>query len=190
MAQAVKQHAPTMSLEEYLFSEEQAVDKREYHQGHVYSMAGGSDSHAAMQLAVGAELLNLCRRSKCSARGPDIKLWVEKAECALYADASVICGQPLYFRNDRHLLINPTLIVEVLSPSTRDYDLSGKFDLYKKIPSFREYLLVEPDEIKVIHYAKEATGRWSRKQYTERKDTFGLRCLAKDLRLSRLYPAV
>jgi Uma2 family endonuclease len=142
-----------------------------------------------MQAAIGAELTRLTRGTKCVAAGSDIRIWIGRADTVLYADFSLICGEPTFHNRNQSLLTNPTLLVEVLSPSTRDYDLAGKFDLYKKLPSLREYLLVEPEEVTAIHSVKEAGGRWSRKQATERQDVLSIACLGKDLRLSRIYPA-
>ncbi len=187
MAHPIKQHGPMMSLEEYLFAEQGQKDKHEFHAGYVYSMAGGSHRHAIMQLNIGSELRAMARGKNCVASGPDIQIWVEEVQTALYADVALVCGKAAYFKKNRNMLVNPRLIVEVLSPGTRDYDLSGKFEIYKKLASFHEYLVVESDSVLVIHHQKDSAGVWTRKSYKNRTAEILIPSLGLPLAVSALY---
>lgn len=182
------QIAPRVSLEQYLFDEAHRPDKHEFHAGYVYAMAGGSHAHSIMQARASGELYSQLKRSRCTVAGPDIKVWIAKEQTALYPDVLVACGKAVYHQSDQQLLTNPTVVVEVLSPSTRDYDLGKKFLLYRQLLSLQEYLLLEPDEVYVIHYSKDAKGAWRKKTHQLTDAVIELPSIKASLALRDLYP--
>ncbi len=135
-----------LSLEEYWKLEEESDVKHEFHHGQVTAMAGGTVEHSLISAnAVGSlrEALNV-RNKECITFNSDLKIYIEAAQSSVYPDAMVVCGKIDKHRKDA--ITNPILIVEVFSDSTKDYDEGEKFERYKKLPSFKEYVLVSQDQ--------------------------------------------
>ena len=139
---AKKKYTP----EEYLAMEETADYKSEYFQGEIFAMAGGSFNHNLIVSNVHGELRNTLRGKPCNVLMSDMRLLTEWNGSYTYLDVMVVCGKVEFApkRNDR--LTNPNVIVEVMSPSTHDYDRVRKFALDKKIESLREYLLIDSEQ--------------------------------------------
>jgi Uma2 family endonuclease len=147
---------PRIDERTYLEQERLSETKSEFIDGEVYAMTGASPAHNLVASNLIRELGNLLKRRPCRVYTSDQRVSVEQGY--LYPDVSVVCGQPQYFDKDN--LINPQLLVEVLSPSTADYDLGGKFARYRSIPSLKEYLLVAQDRPQVIHYLCQDDHHW------------------------------
>ena len=130
--------APPLTEEEYLRLERQADTKSEFHDGQMFARVGGSPNHSGALLQ--RQLPNGCRTFNA-----DLRIKVASAGFYTYPDCSVVCGDLEFFGNQSDVVLNPLLIVEVLSTSTEGYDRCNKFELYRAIPSFREYLLVHQD---------------------------------------------
>jgi Uma2 family endonuclease len=131
----------TLTEEQYLEIERAAETKSEFRDGHMFAMAGASPRHALL----GASVLAILRRQLppgCRAFSADLRIKVLAAGLYTYPDGSVICGPLEYFGGHRDVVVNPLLLVEVLSPSTEAHDRGKKFDWYRTIPSLREYLLI------------------------------------------------
>ena len=152
--------APTLSYAEYLELEAGSETKHEYLRGELFAMAGGTPEHAALALALGAELIAGLRGRPCRAFGSDLRVRIEATDLSTYPDLSVVCGQLETSTIDPHAVTNPVLIVEVLSDSTEAYDRGQKFSHYRQIPSLREYLLVSQVEPRLEAYAKNEAGLW------------------------------
>lgn len=151
------------TLEEYLELDKNSEERYEYFDGEVFAMAGGSPNHARAGGNVYALLQQRLRGSKCEAFNSEMKIKVPAALPYRYPDVSVVCGKPIFEDvNGQAMLVNPVLIVEVLSPSTAVYDLNEKFTAYQSIESFREYLIISQDRPHVIQYILQSKGRWLR----------------------------
>lgn len=149
-----------LTPEEYLAIERQAEFKSEYVDGVMYSMAGGSPKHNLVSGNIHS-LINLrLWDGPCRVFNSDQKVRVPGKQKYLYPDVTVVCDKPLFDENEKDVLLNPLLIVEVLSDSTAGYDRARKFLFYQEIESFREYLLVAQDEPVVQHYIKQSDGSW------------------------------
>lgn len=142
---AIKKQLP---LEEYNQLEEQTSTRYEYHGGEVYAMAGGSPKRAIIAGNI-IRLLGNRLKKGCRVGSSDLKFYIESIDKSLYPDASVVCQPYQTSPHDRNALINPILLVEVLSESTANYDRGSKFHYYSELPSLREYVLVEQDSWKV-----------------------------------------
>ncbi len=184
---ALQKSLPVVTLEEYLERERAAGERSEFHAGLVVGMAGGSLEHADAIARVVIELGILAKGTQCRVLSSEMGVWIEEENCHLYPDASILCGKPQFRKGNRRMLTNPKLIVEVLSTSSRDYDLAGKFRLYQKLASFDEYLVMEPDKVELHHWLKVAPGKWSRKKYTSRAAAPMIRALGKELKLADVY---
>ena len=149
-----------MSYAEYLEFEATSDTKHEYLRGEVLAMAGGTPDHAALALAIGAELVAGLRGRPCRAFSSDLRVRIEATDLSTYPDITVVCGTLETSGLDPHAATNPVLIVEVLSDSTEAYDRGQKFAHYRQIPSLREYLLVSQTEPRLEAYAKNDAGQW------------------------------
>src|SRR5262245_37216731 len=148
--------------DEYIELERRAETKSELVHGEIIAMAGGSPKHNALALNVGAALRQRLRerRASCIAFSSDQRLHIEATGLYTYADVSVACGGARFHPKHKDTLINPKVIVEVLSKSTEAYDRGAKFAHYQSIPSFDEYVLVSQYERRVEHFRRLEAGQW------------------------------
>lgn len=151
---------PYISSEKYLEWERAAETRSEYFDGEIFLMAGGSIEHSTISLNVGSELRNQLKGKSCRAFESNMKIAVPEMRWFAYPDASVVCGEPLFRDDQRDVILNPTLIVEVLSPSTESFDRGKKFARYQCLESFTDYLLIAQDEPRVEHFVRQANGVW------------------------------
>ena len=158
MSEAAKK--ARVPYEEYLRQERLEQQKHEWIDGEVYAMVGGTLEHARLQAAVSHALATALSGRPCIVYSSDARVRSRATNMATYPDVTVVCGRPETDPEDPDALINPTVIVEVLSPSTEAYDRGLKARHYRAIPSLREYVLVSQDapRIEVFHRAK--SGRW------------------------------
>jgi len=146
------------TAEEYLALERSAPYKSEFHDGQIYAMTGASRKHNLIGVNIAGELRDQLKKRPCEAYMNDMRVKAAEARSYHYPDVAVVCGAPQF--EDAHLdtLLNPTVLIEVLSPSTEAYDRGGKFTHYRKIPSLREYLLVMQDQPSIEHYVRQEGG--------------------------------
>ncbi|MGH8057365.1 MAG: Uma2 family endonuclease, partial [Candidatus Entotheonellia bacterium] len=140
--------------------ERTAAYKSEYVRGEVFAMAGASPTHVLMVSNIVAALHGQLRHRPCTVYSTDLRVKVQASGLYTYPDVVVVCGDLQFDDDHQDTLLNPILIIEVLSESTKDYDRGGKFAQYRKIPSFAEYVLVAQDECHVEHFVKQAHGGW------------------------------
>ncbi len=154
-------HSVFYTFREYLALEEPSNVKHEYLAGQIYAMAGGTPEHAALKLAVPNLLFPQLRAGRCRAHGSDLRVRVLATGLATYPDVTIVCGPREVDPEDKNSVTNPTLVVEVLSPSTQEYDRGEKFSHYKRIPSLRQYLLVSTDDRRVEVWTRGGDGAWT-----------------------------
>jgi len=177
-----------LTEEQYLHLEREAQTKSEFHDGQMFAMAGGSPTHAFLANRMGG-LLDRQMAPGCRTFNSDLRIKVPVAGLYTYADCSVICGDLQYANDQRDVVLNPLLIAEVLSPSTESYDRGKKFELYRTIPSFREYLLVHQDRPHVEHYSRQDDNSWVLRDYTAANDVLTIARLNIQIPLADLYSA-
>jgi Uma2 family endonuclease len=146
--------------EEYLAYERAAEYKNEYFDGEVVAMTGASRKHNLIAGNVFAALKDHLRGKPCEVYIGDMRVRIPSANLYTYPDVVVACGTPEFEDAEVDTLLNPALIVEVLSKSTASYDRTQKFDYYRTLPSLGEYLPVEQDAYHVAQYVKQSDGRW------------------------------
>jgi Uma2 family endonuclease len=154
-------HPVNYGWREYLALESASNTKHEYLDGQIYAMAGGSPMHAALQLAVAALLFPQLRAGRCRAYGSDLRVRVRATGLATYPDMTIVCGPRELDPDDANSVTNPTLVCEVLSPSTETYDRGEKFAHYKRIPTMRQYVLVSADDHRVEVWTRGADDGWT-----------------------------
>jgi Uma2 family endonuclease len=153
-----KRHAYRFS--EYLDLEAASNVKHEFLDGEIYAMAGGTPRHAALTLAVGAALLSALRDGPCRTFSSDLRIRVLETGLAAYPDVAVVCG-PLAFDPESDATVtNPTLLVEVLSPSTESFDLGEKFEHYRRIAALTGVLFVSPGTPRMELRSRLSDGTW------------------------------
>lgn len=184
MELAAKKH---LSLEEYNQLEEQTNTRYEYHSGYVYAMAGGSPKHGIISGNVIGLLQNQLKQG-CRVGSSDLKYYIASIDKSLYPDASVVCRPYQRSSQDRNALINPTLLVEVLSESSANYDRGSKFYYYSELPSLREYLLIEQDVWKAeTRYRNTPDEEWKMNWFEGEDATVALRSMNITIPLAELY---
>ncbi|MEO7735523.1 MAG: Uma2 family endonuclease, partial [Kofleriaceae bacterium] len=149
-----------MSYPEYLSLEAESETKHEYLDGEVFAMAGGTITHGALAGAVITALSNALRDRACRVLSSDVRVRSKATGMATYPDITVVCQKIEVDADDAHGVLNPTIIVEVLSDSTEGYDRGAKAAHYRRIPSLREYVLVSQREPLIEVYRRNERGNW------------------------------
>ena len=151
---------PTISPEDYLIRDRANAYKSEYCLGHMYAVAGASDRHSVINSNINGALFSELRKKGCRTASSDQRIYANLTPFFAYPDTVVTSGEKQFLPDqNKDTLMNPVLIFEVLSDSTREYDLRLKFAMYKTIPSFREFVAVEQSAIHVHHW-ELTTGEW------------------------------
>ena len=154
------QPLPFVTEAEYLAQERDSLVKHEYYNGEIFAMSGGTEPHNLIAVNVCATLHSQLRRRPCRVYNSDMRVKVLRTGLNTYPDASIVCGQP-QFTNDTHdTIVNPVLIIEVLSPSTERYDRGMKFQNYRTIDVLQDYILIAQDEHHIEHYSRQKAGQW------------------------------
>jgi len=178
------------STEEYLALEEAAEDKSEYIDGEIFPMAGGSTNHNRIAGNFYAGLNFAFKNEDYDVFMSDVRLWIPKGCIYTYPDVMLVAGEPEYYNNRTDTITNPQLIIEVLSPSTKGYDKSKKFEGYRTIPTFQEYLLIDQTRIYIEHYQKTDDKRWLFSDYDESDVTIRLASVSLEISISDIYNKV
>ena len=175
------------SFTDYVLLEDMSVVKHEFLEGEVWAMAGGTPEHAAIAGNVIALLGAALRGKRCRVFTSDLRVRVRATGLGTYPDASVICESVELDPEDPkgHTTVNPTVLVEVLSPSTEEYDRGEKLSHYQQIPSLREVLLIACEEHRVEVW-RRASDQWARVSFGEGEDV-ELESLACALPVSEIY---
>jgi Uma2 family endonuclease len=149
-----------MTPEEYLAFERASEEKHEYVGGEIFAMSGGTFEHNLLGMNVARELGNALLEGPCRVNGSDMKLKAFGPPKYHYPDVSVVCEEPLFEDETRDVLLNPRLIVEVLSDSTERYDRGDKFASYRTIDTLQDYVLVSQKAVLVEHFHRQPDGTW------------------------------
>lgn len=159
-AEKIKEQAYT--FKEYLQLEAESASKNEFWDGIIVSMAGGSPTHGKIANSIGTAIDNelIKKKKDCSAYNSDVKVFIPDFNRGVYPDCMVICGKEELHEESKAVVKNPCLIIEVLSESTKEYDSSSKFEGYRSLPSFKEYVLVWQTIPKVQTWYREAEDLW------------------------------
>jgi Uma2 family endonuclease len=157
MSQQIK---PNISPEEFLRLERQSEYKSEYLNGEIFAMSGASRKHNLITGNIGGEFHQQLKGKPCEVYLSDMRLKVTATGLYTYPDVVAVCGEPKFEDEYLDTLLNPTLLVEVLSPSTERYDRIAKSSYYRTIGSLAEHLLVAQDEVRLEQYVKQADGQW------------------------------
>lgn len=179
-----------LTPEEYLEIERQADHKSEYFNGEMFAFAGASENHVDIVGNINALFHAQLRNKKCKAYSNDMRAKVCITGLYTYPDVVVVSGQRKFEDDHRDTLLNPIMIVEVLSPSTENYDRGTKFEHYRTIDSLSDYILVAQDKIHVEHYVRQSDRCWLFSEVKSINDKFQIKSIECQLALEEIYEKV
>ena len=183
------QRVVTYTPAEYLRREREASYRSEYLRGEIFAMTGGSLKQSQIKTNILGELRNRLKGRPCAPYDCDLRI-----KCATglytYPDASVICNEPEFDDARKDTVLNPTLLVEVLSKTTEAYDRGKKFDHYRTIAALREYVLVSQDEPMIQRFLRNDDETWTLTAVAGLEQTIALRSIGVDLPLAEVYERV
>ncbi|MEH2415978.1 Uma2 family endonuclease [Nostoc sp.] len=173
--------------EEYLELEEAADYKSEYIDGQIIPMAGGTVNHNQIALNLSTELNFAFKKQNYRVFMGDVRLWILQKRTYTYPDVMILAGEPEFFNNRMDIILNPQIIVEVLSKSTKGYDREDKFQAYRTISTFQEYLLIDQTRIHVDQFSKTGKKQWALREYDEEDEAIALVTVPFEISLQDLY---
>ena len=184
--------------EEYLTLEEKATDKHEYRDGEIVVMPGGTTNHNQIAGNFYKRFPLNIQKQDYYVYMNDVRLWIPQYRLYTYPDVMVIKGKPIYEGNSKTNVTNPLIIVEVLSQSTRDYDLlrsavgvrTDKFEFYRSIPEFQEYILIDQYRFYATQYFKQGNGQWIFNDYKGEESVLKLASDEFEISFQNLYERV
>lgn len=179
-----------LTPEEYLEIDRKAEFKSEYYAGEMFAMAGARETHNLIVANVIIDLGLQLRGRPCRVYPSDMRLQVSETGLYAFPDVSAVCGAPQFLNERRETLLNPTLIVEVLSESTEAYDRGKKFEHYDTISSLAEYLLISTDHVNAELFTRQPDGRWLLSRAGSVDETLELPSVGCRLKLADLYDKV
>jgi Uma2 family endonuclease len=178
------------TVEEYLSIEESAIERSEYYNGEIFTMAGGTPNHNQISGNLYIELSAALKKADYRVYMADVKLWIPQKNSFTYPDIMIIKGKPQFYNDSKDILLNPVLIVEVLSDSTKNYDKGDKFEHYRSLDSLQDYILVNQDSIHIEHFRKIEKQEWLFTEVSDESNSLNLINLAIELNLTDIYNKV
>ena len=178
------------SVDEYFALEENANYKSEFYQGEIFAMAGASINHVLIVTNLTTELNNALKNKPCKVLSNEMRLHVEANGLYTYPDLMVLCGDVKFYADRNDTVLNPLIIIEVLSDSTKDYDRGGKFLLYRSIPALKEYVLVDQYSIHIERFFMNENNEWTLKEYDHREKNVSLKSIDFQMHIENIYSKV
>jgi Uma2 family endonuclease len=177
------------TLEQYLEKEAKSLEKHEFINGQIIKMPYAKGPHNIISANMMAQLIIKTDDldNNYTVFTSDQKVYFPSIDAGVYADALAVCEEPLYWDDNQLLLINPIIVVEVLSKSTQKYDRTGKFDKYKTLESFKEYVMIRQDECYAEVWYRESPGRWQETIVTDMKGELPLQSVGISISMERIY---
>jgi Uma2 family endonuclease len=180
------------TLEEYLRKEANSAHKHEFINGEIIKMPNARYNHNLIAMNIAVEMTNTTENleKEYQILGSDQKIYFPSLDEGVYADTLAVCEKPLFWDDDDLLLINPILVVEVLSKSTQKYDKTGKFNKYKTLESFKEYVMIRQNECYAEVWYREHPGLWHETIVTDIEEKLPLQSLGVEISMKRIYKNV
>ena len=175
------------TIAEYLEMEEAAIEKHEYYQGDIFAMSGPKVPYNIIAGNTFGSLMYKLRGKSCRPFNSDQRIHIEKNTLFTYPDISIICGDIISLNNDDWNVLNPAVIIEVLSPATKNYDRGEKFKLYRDIATLKEYILIDSESISIEAFYINEHGNWELKEYKSIDETLYLHSVQIYLELKEIY---
>ena len=190
MATAARRTRPYLTPQDYLAQERKAETKSEYYAGQVYAMSGAGEAHNLVVTNIIIALGSRLRKRPCKVYPSDMRVKVSPTGLYTYPDVTVVCGEPEFDDKQKDTLLNPTMIIEVLSESTEAYDRGKKFAHYRTLDSLAEYLIIAQDAVAIDRYVRQYDGRWLLTAYRGLQAVAMLEAIDCELPLAEVYDKV
>ena len=176
-----------ISIDEYLEMENASSEKHEYYQGEIFAISGAKVPHNIIATNLVVALTIKLKGKSCRPFNSDQRIHVEANTLFTYPDISIICGDIITRNNDDYNVLNPTVLIEVLSRSTKNYDRGEKFKLYRDIPTLREYVLVDSESIHIEIFRLNANNHWELEEYNKDAQTVLIQVINTPLSIEEIY---
>ena len=187
---AVAYSKEKISIEEYLKLEDTAVEKHEYYKGEVFAMSGSKVPHNEISGNLYFALRKKLQGKKCKPYNSDQRIHIESNTLFTYPDISIVCGQIITLNNDNWNVLNPTVIIEILSPSTKNYDRGEKFKLYRDITTLKEYILADSESIHIEAFRLNANNHWELEEYNSVEEELYIKAIDEKILIGEIYLGV
>lgn len=184
------------TIQEYLEFEKASDERHEYYRGEIFrmqghgdllAMSGASNRHNIIFSNLFIGLGNRLKGKSCQPYGPDMRINIPENTLYTYPDISVFCGELQLSPDDEDTALHPTVLIEILSPSTRDYDRGGKFILYRDIPTLKEYIMVDSGTVNVEAFRLNSTRHWELEEYKDLSAILEIPSLNLSIPLTEIY---
>lgn len=176
-----------VSEKEYLEEERNSLHKSEYYNGEIFAMAGATKAHNKIVASIILAIGNHLKGKSCTFFPSDLRVHNLENSLYTYPDVIVVCGEEKYLDDEFDTLLNPTVLVEVLSRATEDYDRGTKFKLYRTISSLKNYILVSSTECAAEIYTRKENDEWVLNTAQEKNSHIHISAIDYDLSLSDIY---
>ena len=175
-----------LSPEEYIAAERKATLKSEYLSGEIVAMSGASNEHNLITMNTSTALYNQLADRGCRVYASDMRVGIGAGISYFYPDVAVVCDEPRFEDNVLDTLLNPIVVIEVLSPSTEAYDRGEKSVRYRQLESLQEYILISQDTVQVEHYLRQGK-QWVLSEFSTLEDVLSLTSIGAELSLNQIY---
>ncbi|HEY4002021.1 MAG TPA: Uma2 family endonuclease [Candidatus Xenobia bacterium] len=179
-----------LTAEEYLEIERKAEHKSEFYDGQMFAMSGASEPHESIKTNVVTALAIQFKARPCRVYSSDLRVKVSPTGLYTYPDIVAVCGERRFEDGQLDTLLNPSAIIEVLSPSTEAYDRGRKFDHYRTVESIQDYVVIAQDRVSIEHFARQLGGSWVLRAYDRPDEMLELPELGIRVLLVEIYDGV
>jgi Uma2 family endonuclease len=179
-----------ISIEDYLKIENTSIEKHEYYNGEIFAMAGAKVPHNKISKNLFGTLFGKLKGKKCQPYGSDQRIHIPANTLFTYPDISIICGEIITLNDDEYNALNPSVIIEVLSKSTKNYDRGEKFKLYRDITTLKEYILVDSESIHIEIFRLNANNHWELEEYKDLDGSILVKTIDESLLVAEIYENV
>jgi len=186
----LKANEKYVCVEEYFAREETAEHRSEYFCGDVFAMAGGTPNHNRITVNLASLLRSRFRGGTCEVFASDLRVQVKKDFHYTYPDVVVVCGELKFLEGRSDTVVNPVVIIEVLSESTKDYDRGTKFTAYRSIETLTDYVLVDQDTVHIEYFSKESDGTWRLRELFSAEDLLEIKSIQATIPAKEVYERV
>lgn len=176
-----------LTTEEYLRWEKESLGKNEYYRGEIFAMAGVGARHVIIAKNLMRDLATVLRAKPCQPYGSDLRIHIPENTLFTYPDISIICGDIIPSKEDTDTATLPTVIIEILSPSTKQYDRGEKFKLYRDIPSLKEYIMIDAESPGIEAFSINSSGHWELTEYKTTEGSLAISSLGLLLTIADIY---
>ena len=187
---AIEYGKQKISIEDYLMMENASLEKHEYYQGEVFAMAGAKVQHNKISKNLFGTLFGKLKGKRCQPYGSDQRIHIPANTLFTYPDISIICGDIVTLNDDEYNALNPSVIIEVLSKSSKNYDRGEKFKLYRDITTLNEYILVDSETVHIEIFRLNANNHWELEEYKDLDGSILIKTIDESLLVAEIYENV